>query len=114
MPRSESRPSKEADEQRPEIDAGRQPGPAHLVGIKTGAGLFHEVVASLVGQQSIQAGVKRMAGGRRQLGRRLALVVADDASVLSYLPAAPTGSSTNVSSCTAPILLGIFGAFTIL
>jgi hypothetical protein len=58
-----------ADQQQAEIDPGRQARAAHRVGIELGALRFGELVELLLAQQLIQARVKRMTGGRRQVRR---------------------------------------------
>jgi hypothetical protein len=52
-----------SDQQQPEIDARRQAGTAHGLGVKAGALRFDEIVESVLPEQLIQTSVKGVACG---------------------------------------------------
>jgi hypothetical protein len=64
MPRSESMPSKIANQQQPEINTRWQARPTHLR-IKTGALGFREIIEAVFAQQLIQTPIKRVTRGCR-------------------------------------------------
>jgi hypothetical protein len=59
-----------ADQQQPEINARRQAGPAHRLGVTPGALALGELVEPMLAQQLIQAPVEWMTRSRRQIRRR--------------------------------------------
>jgi len=58
-----------ANQEQPEIDPRRQPGPAHGGGVERRALRFGEVVESIRAQQLIQSSVERVTRRRRQIRR---------------------------------------------
>jgi hypothetical protein len=59
-----------ADEQHPEEDARRHARPPHRLGVVRSTQLLDQCVEAVLGQQPIQRGIERMAGGLRQVGGR--------------------------------------------
>ena len=56
-----------ADQQQPEVDAGRQAGPAHRLGVEARALRFSEIVESVLAQELIHPPIEGVLTARRSV-----------------------------------------------
>jgi hypothetical protein len=65
-----TKPAMLKHQQQPEVEARRQAGPAHRLGVGARALRFSEIVESVLAQELTQPPIERVAHGRRQIGHR--------------------------------------------